>query len=139
MARNPTAMDVVAAAIGDREGRWLLQQRPAGKRHAGLWEFPGGKVEQGETHEEALIREVNEELTIDVVVDLSGPVARATAGAADGEPQIVISLYKIALWDGSPVAEPGARIGWFTPEQIAELPLPPLDIELARQLFARSG
>ena len=129
-------MAVVAAAISDGRGRWLLQKRPPGKRHAGLWEFPGGKVEPGETPREALVREVNEELTISLAAPESGPVAQATAEAGEGEPAVVISLYTIAVWRGTPQAEPGAELGWFTPLEIAWLPLPPLDSQLAAQLFA---
>jgi 8-oxo-dGTP diphosphatase len=129
-------MAVVAAAICDGRGRWLLQKRPAGKRHAGLWEFPGGKVEPGETPPQALVREVNEELTIDCLVAPDPPLARAAGEAGDGEPAIVISLYRIAEWSGTPRPEPGAELGWFTPAQIAGLPLPPLDSRLAAQLFA---
>jgi 8-oxo-dGTP diphosphatase len=129
-------MQVVAAAIGDGDGRWLLQKRPLGKRHGGLWEFPGGKVEPGETPHEALVREVNEELTITLVDCPDRPVARAEAMAGEGEPAIVITLYKIAAWLGSPSPEPGAELGWFTPVAMGLLPLPPLDSALAAQLFA---
>lgn len=136
MARKPTAMQVVAAAIGDGEGRWLLQKRPAGKRHAGLWEFPGGKVEAGETPRQALVREVTEELTITVDLTAGGPIAVGEADAGEGEPPIVISLYIASVRQGTPLAEPGAEIGWFAPGEISDLPLPPLDAMLAEQLFA---
>ena len=136
MTRNPTVMQVVAAAIGDAEGRWLLQKRPAGKRHAGLWEFPGGKVEPGETPLHALVREVNEELTIGLAEEHLRLAARAQAKAGEGEPEIVIMLYKVEAWQGVPQAEPGAELGWFTPDELTRLPLPPLDKALAAQLFA---
>ena len=132
-------MAVVAAAISDGQGRWLLQKRPPGKRHGGLWEFPGGKVEADETPLQALVREVNEELTIRVAIAENCPVAQAAAEAGGGEPAIVIRLYTIARWEGVPLAEPGAELGWFTASEIGLLPLPPLDAQLAMQLFAASG
>jgi len=136
MTRNPTVMQVVAAAMRGEDGRWLLQKRPPGKRHAGLWEFPGGKIEPGETPLQALVREVNEELTITVVQSAEAPVARAGATAGGGEPSIVISLYRIDVWHGTPQPEPGAELGWFTPDEIVRLALPPLDADLTAQLFA---
>ena len=135
MTRKPTVMQVVAAAIVDGRGRWLLQRRPIGKRHGGLWEFPGGKVEPGEKPLEALIREVNEELTITPLGCCDRPVARAEAPAGEGEPAIVITLYKIATWNGSPTPEQGAELGWFTSGAIDGLALPPLVRVLAKQLF----
>ena len=132
-------MAVVAGAIGDGNGRWLLQKRPAGKRHAGLWEFPGGKIEPGETPLHALVRELNEELTIRVTAIAQPPVARAAAAPGEGERAIVIHLYTIGAWDGTPRPEPGAELGWFTPTEIARLRLPPLDSQLAAQLFDRPG
>jgi 8-oxo-dGTP diphosphatase len=139
MKRNPTVMQVVAAAIADQEGRWLLQKRPPGKRHAGLWEFPGGKVEPGETPLQALVREVNEELTITLVECGEGPVARARGEAGEGEPAIVIALYRITAWDGFPQPEEGGELAWFLPAEVTRLPLPPLDSELAAQLFAAAS
>ena len=132
-------MAVVAGAIGDGNGRWLLQKRPAGKRHAGLWEFPGGKVEPGETPLHALVRELNEELTIRVTAIAQPAVARAAASPGEGERAIVIHLYTIDAWEGTPRPEPGAELGWFSAEEIAHLRLPPLDSQLADQLFARPG
>ena len=136
MTRNPTVMQVVAAAIGDGEGRWLMQKRPPGKRHGGLWEFPGGKVESGETLLDALFREVNEELTITLVGCDDRAAGTAQVEAGEGEPAIVITLYKVREWHGSPRPEPGAEIGWFSAEGMAGLALPPLDRLLVAQLFA---
>lgn len=130
-------MAVVAAAMGDRSGRWLLQKRPPGKRHAGLWEFPGGKVEPGESPRNALVRELNEELTITVSARDLSRVAQASAAAGEGERGIVITLYTVAGWQGALVAEPGCEIRWFEPEELAEIPLAPLDVKLARLLLAR--
>lgn len=130
-------MAVVAAAIGDGEGRVLMQRRPPGKRHAGLWEFPGGKVEPGESPRAALARELAEELAIAVRADTLAPLAFAESAPGEGEPGIVILLYTVAGFAGQPVAEDGAEIGWFTPREIARLPLPPLDFDLLRALGER--
>jgi len=132
-------MAVVAGAMRDETGRCLLQKRPAGKRHAGLWEFPGGKIERGETGGSALVRELNEELTITVDPNDLQPVASASAAAGDGEPGVVITLYTVTGWCGIPVPEPGADLGWFTHQEIVHLPLPPLDRELAARLAELAG
>jgi len=130
-------MAVVAAMMSDRSGRWLLQKRPPGKRHAGLWEFPGGKVEPGESPRVALVRELNEELTITVSPRDLRRVAGASAAAGEGERGIVITLYSVAGWQGALVAEQGCEIRWFAPAELAEIPLAPLDVKLARLLLAR--
>jgi len=132
-------MEVVAGAIHDEHGRWLLQKRPLHKHHGGLWEFPGGKIEYGETGEEALIRELNEELTINVRREDLACAAQASSEQGEGGVSIVITLYRVAAFSGIARAEPGAELGWFDGAEIAALPLPPLDRELAMQLFARTG
>jgi 8-oxo-dGTP diphosphatase len=132
-------LSVVAAAMCDNNGRWLLQKRPAGKRHAGLWEFPGGKVEPSETPYQALVRELNEELTITVTEDDWPVVATSGAEPGEGEPAVVITLYRVERWAGEPACEPGAQLGWFTRGEVAGLALPPLDRDLAGQLFAGAG
>jgi len=126
----PTVLEVVAAAIRDDAGRLLLQQRPAGKHHAGLWEFPGGKVEHGETHAEALIREIAEEL--DLVLDPAalGLLGQARAAAVFQERPIVLFLYSAPAWSGVACGMEGQAHGWFTPEQASDLPLPPMDRHL---------
>lgn len=123
-------MAVVAGAIADNGGRLLMQQRPPGKRHAGLWEFPGGKVELGESPRAALVRELNEELGIAALGDELMPLAFAESQPGGGEPGIVILLYRVGAFQGQPVADDGAAIGWFAPADIARLPLPPLDADL---------
>ena len=135
MTRNPTEIAVVAAALRDASGRWLMQKRPAHKHHGGLWEFPGGKVEPGESPRAALVRELNEELTITASEDAMVLLATAADPLANGAVGIVISLYRVAVWRGCPAAtEPGAELGWYTRNAIARLAVPPLDAVLARSL-----
>ena len=135
MESNPTWMPVVAVALTDAEGRWLMHKRPENKRHGGLWEFPGGKVEVGENPVNALVREAGEELGIAIE-----PGALVPAGFAqephDSRPApIVILLYTCTRWSGVPQALEGEAIGWFTPDEIAALDKPPLDRALAASLF----
>ncbi|MCT2558246.1 (deoxy)nucleoside triphosphate pyrophosphohydrolase [Tsuneonella sp. YG55] len=134
MEKNPTWMAVVAGAMQRDDGRFLLQRRPLEKHHGGLWEFPGGKIEVGESPRNALVRELNEELT--VTIDPQDLVAQAFAEEmpAGGRPGIVILLYTVIAWQGFPVAEPGAEIGWFGLAEADRLALPPLDKALVRSL-----
>lgn len=135
MERNPTWIAVVAVALDDGRGRWLMYKRPAGKHHAGLWEFPGGKVESEEIPLLALAREIGEELGIALdPASLEPSVFADGAQAADGR-EIVILLYTCREWSGEPQALEGGELGWFTPDEIAGLPKPPLDRKLARGLF----
>lgn len=125
---------MVAGLLVDAQGRLLLQQRPPGKRHAGLWEFPGGKVEPAETPRSALVRELNEELTIRADPQALVPYAFAESEPEGGQPGIVILLYKVGRWRGKPVAEIGADLGWFSPMEAIRLRLPPLDVDLLSTL-----
>ena len=128
----PTATPVVAAVLIDAMDRALLHRRPAGKRHAGLWEFPGGKVEPGESHESALIREIAEELAIAIApTDLA--FAMESRDARDPH---VLFLYTCRRWRGEPRCLEGGAVGWFTPEEARRLPLPPLDFEPVARLEA---
>lgn len=126
---------VVAGALQRADGRWLMHRRPADKHHGGLWEFPGGKVELAEMPQEALARELLEELGI--ACDATGmtPAGFAETARAGNEPAIVILLYTLRRWQGEPAALEGGAIGWFTPAEVADLAKPPLDRVLARQLF----
>ena len=117
---------VAGALIAD--GRVLVQQRPAGKQHAGLWEFPGGKVEAGETPEAALIRELAEELDVAVGRAALSPLAFASVPAS--ERQMVLLLYRVANWRGEPRAIEAPALRWGTPAQLAALPMPPADVPL---------
>jgi 8-oxo-dGTP diphosphatase len=120
---------VVAAALVDADGRCLMQQRPAGKAHAGLWEFPGGKVEPGEMPVDALARELHEELGIAVSPDAFAPIGFATDAVADGR-ALVMLLYRCVRWDGEPRALEAAALRWDMPEGLATLPMPPVDVPL---------
>ena len=104
--------------------------------HGGLWEFPGGKVEDTEIPVKALLRELREELGIEVLESACTPVGFAEDRDPVARSSIVILLYKIDAWQGDPQALEGGRVGWFTPEEIALLDKPPLDQELAARLFA---
>jgi len=138
LEKIPTWLPVVALALADAKGRWLMHRRPAGKAHAGLWEFPGGKVEKGENPAQALVREIEEELAYRLDSETLLPAGFAQEPASAGSAQIVILLYT-SLWNGSPLsAQEGGKVDWFRPEEIAMLDKPPLDVALARGLFEKA-
>ncbi len=132
--KSPTRILVVAGAIRDGAGRLLLQQCPAHKRHAGLWEFPGGKVEDEEIPQVALCREIAEELSITLDPAAIEPVGFAEEGLGEGLPAIVLLLYTCRAWSGEPTALEGQTWGWFTREEAARLELPPMDRRLLAAL-----
>ncbi|MEO0062695.1 MAG: hypothetical protein RLZZ08_1255 [Pseudomonadota bacterium] len=132
MTNLPTVIGVVAAAIRDANGFVLLQQRPEGKHHAGLWEFPGGKVEQGETRRGALVREIAEELDLALDHAALQRLGQETESARGGAAEIVLILYNAPLWRGVPQGLEGQRWGWFTASAAAALPLAPMDRRLLR-------
>jgi 8-oxo-dGTP diphosphatase len=131
---NPTWIPVVAAALVDDRGRWLMHKRPAGKHHAGLWEFPGGKVERGETPFKALVREIGEELGLTLSPEHLEPSGFAQEPAIGSKIPIVILLYTCRHWAGQPQALEGGEIAWFTSQEAASLDKPPLDVALLAQL-----
>jgi 8-oxo-dGTP diphosphatase len=127
-------MLIVAAALIDAEGKILVQRRPAGKMMAGLWEFPGGKIEPGETPEFALVRELDEELGITV------DAARLTPAAFASEPvagrHMLLMLYMCRSWEGSPSALDAEELLWCMPESLRALDMPPADRPLIGLLEA---
>ena len=121
-----------AVALIDADGRVLLAERPAGKHLAGLWEFPGGKVQPGETPEAALIRELDEELGIDVVASCLAPFTFASH--AYPEFHLLMPLYVCRKWSGIVTAREGQRLKWVRPAQLADYPMPPADKPLVAML-----
>ena len=143
MEEFPTYLPVVAAILRDANRRMLLQKRPAGKHHAGLWEFPGGKVESGEIAPFALVRELREELAIDVMPADLRPVATAIAPATEGQRATVLFLYTAMQWQGHLQAMEGNEWAWFTATSAQVLAdaklMPPADIELLETILRTSG
>ena len=119
---------VVAVALIDAEGRVLLAQRPEGKSLAGLWEFPGGKVELGETPEAALIRELREELGIDTWQSCLAPLTFASH--AYEKFHLLMPLFACRRWEGVPTPREGQTLAWVRPDRLRDYPMPPADIPL---------
>jgi 8-oxo-dGTP diphosphatase len=130
--RAPPLVLVAAVVLVDPDGRVLLAQRPEGKAMAGLWEFPGGKVDPGETPESALIRELAEELGIDVTASCLAPFTFASHTYADFH--LLMPLYVCRKWSGIPSAREGQRLRWVRPARLAEYPMPPADKPLVAML-----
>ncbi|WP_409432874.1 (deoxy)nucleoside triphosphate pyrophosphohydrolase [Litorimonas sp. RW-G-Af-16] len=126
---------VAACALIDVDGRVLMCQRPEGKDHAGLWEFPGGKVEANETPERALTRELFEELGVEPCERCVQPFSFTSHAYADFH--LFMPLYLCRQWDGFARPKEGQLIKWVWPDKIVDLPLVPADIELARELKDR--
>ena len=119
---------VSAVALIDVDGRVLLAQRPEGKSMAGLWEFPGGKVEPGETPEAALIRELEEELGILTWQSCLAPLTFASHGYKDFH--LLMPLFACRKWEGIPKAQEGQTLSWVQPNKLRDYPMPPADIPL---------
>ena len=129
-----TSLVVVAAALIDRDGRLLVQQRPERLAMAGLWEFPGGKLEPGETPEQALIRELAEELAIDVDHACLAPACFASDML--GDRHLLLLLYVCRKWRGTPVAQHASALRWVRPVELHGLAMPPADKPLIGLLEA---
>ena len=128
-------MTVVAVALVDAEKRVLLQQRSPDRAMAGLWEFPGGKVEEGETPEAALVREIEEELGI--ALDPAALAPSCFASAALGDRHMILLLYLCREWRGAPAPLDAAALRWATPAEMRGLPMPPADEPLIPLLEAQ--
>ena len=119
---------VSAVALIDTDGRILLAQRPQGKTMAGLWEFPGGKVEPGETPEAALIRELREELGIDTQTACLAPMTFASHAYADFH--LLMPLFACRRWHGAPQPREGQSLAWVRVNELRRYPMPPADLPL---------
>ncbi len=124
---------VVAVALIDADHRVLVAQRPQGKQLGGLWEFPGGKVDPGERPEQALIRELREELGIEVKAPCLAPLTFASHAYEDFH--LLMPLYACRRWEGSVVAREGQALKWLHPRKLRELPMPPADAPLIPALI----
>jgi 8-oxo-dGTP diphosphatase len=125
-------VSVAACALIDADGRVLLAQRPQGKSMAGLWEFPGGKIEAGETPEQSLIRELEEELGIVVKQACLAPLTFASHSYPDFH--LLMPLYVCRRWDGTVIAREGQQLAWVRPNRLRDYPMPPADVPLVAHL-----
>jgi 8-oxo-dGTP diphosphatase len=123
---------VAACALIDVDGRILICKRPQGKQLAGMWEFPGGKVEKAETPEECLIRELKEELDINVTAACLAPFVFTSHGYDSFH--LLMPLYLCRRWDGFVTAREHEALAWVRPEKLAEYPMPPADVPLVAWL-----
>lgn len=119
---------VAAVALIDADGRVLIAQRPQGKPMAGLWEFPGGKVEPNETPEAALIRELKEELDIETWQSCLAPLTFASHTYADFH--LLMPLFACRRWQGTPAPQEGQRLAWVRARDLKDYPMPPADLPL---------
>jgi 8-oxo-dGTP diphosphatase len=123
---------VAACALVDVDGRVLIAQRPAGRPMAGLWEFPGGKIESGERPEQSLIRELKEELGIDVREECLAPLTFASHAYPDFH--LLMPLYVCRRWDGTVTPQEGQKLAWVRPNKLRDYEMPPADVPLIAHL-----
>jgi len=128
----PRVVLVAAVALIDVDGRVLLARRPPGKAMAGLWEFPGGKVHEGETPEAALIRELKEELAIDTSESCLAPFTFASHAYDDFH--LLMPLWLCRKWQGDPRPLEGQELAWVRPARLRDYPMPPADRPLVAML-----
>ena len=128
---------VAAAALVDDRGFVLIAQRPAHKQLGGLWEFPGGKIEPGESPEAALVRELQEELEIVAVRENLEPFDFASHAYEDFD--LLMPLYLLRSWQGEPRAVEAQALAWVRPEELSTYAMPPADIALVERMQARLG
>ena len=131
MSPNPVVV-VVALALVDADGRVLLAKRPEGKRMAGLWEFPGGKVEGAETPEDTIIREAREELGIDIEKSCLAPLTFASHAYDDFH--LLMPLFVCRVWEGIVAARESQELAWVRPAQMGDYAMPPADAPLVALL-----
>jgi len=124
---------VSALALFDADGRVLLAQRPPGKKMAGMWEFPGGKIEVGETPEQALFREMREEVGIEICKSCIAPVTFVSHAYDDFH--LLMFLYACRKWEGIPHGLEGQALTWKYSREMAALPMPPADVPLVAALI----
>jgi len=127
---------VAAGALTDQSGRILVQLRPKGRVLPGLWEFPGGKCEPGETAEAALVREMREELGVTIDLRDLQPLSFATTEAASGQPLLLL-LFTVSRWEGTPRALHAEAIAWHAPHELRSLAMPAADVPLVAALIRR--
>ena len=131
MAGAPLLL-VSAVVLIDADDRVLLARRPEGKPMAGLWEFPGGKLQEGETPEAALIRELAEELGIDTHESCLAPIGFASHAYDDFH--LLMPLFVCRVWEGTPAPREGQELAWVRPNALRDYPMPPADVPLVAQL-----
>jgi 8-oxo-dGTP diphosphatase len=132
MTQKPLVI-VAACALVDADRRVLVTERPAGKPMAGLWEFPGGKLEQGETPENCVIRELAEELGIKVIARCLAPLTFASHDY--DQFHILMPLFVCRRWSGTPVAQEGQKLQWVRANALRSIPMPPADEPLVAHLI----
>jgi 8-oxo-dGTP diphosphatase len=131
---NTKLVLVAACALIDADGRVLIAERPAGRSMAGLWEFPGGKVEAGETPEATLIRELKEELGIDVKEACLAPLTFASHSYDDFH--LLMPLYVCRRWEGTVAPQENQRLAWVRANKLRDYPMPPADLPLIPHLIS---